>query len=281
MRLSVKSDEFYYNLLKNQDHFTGFLETDDKIEPEDLDHMKQSMRITAGPDQAGSTRIFDQGLKYQQVDMSKRYVNLIDQQTWCLQQICRITRVPPSEVADLSRATYSNIEQDQLKFATRTLAPICHSLEVALTGVLRSCGIYDSKVKFSMDGLVRGDYKSRMEGYQVGVQTGIFTPNEVRAKEDMPPMPGGDRRLVPSSCYQLDEDGRPVPWPKDAGGDRTMAALDALKADMDARISERVAATREFAAKVLAPFARACLAADVAYDPETDIERLMGADHEA
>lgn len=279
VHLSIRADEYYAAMFENQDHFTGFLHTDEFLQDADVEHLKRSIEISKGADQAGETRIFDGGMTYEQIDMAKRYVNLNEQETFWLQRVCRVTRVPPSEVADLSRATYSNVEQNQLQFATRTLMPICRSLEVVLSGVLRAAGRFDSRVKINMDGLVRGDFKSRMEGYATQVQNGIASRDEIRAKEDMDPAPGGSRFLVPGNEWLLDERGDPIPWPREDAG-ATAAALREVKSDMDARVRERMAqnganaSTRAFAAKVLAPYARACEAAGIPYDIEHDIRDL-------
>ena len=115
-------------------------------------------------------------------------------------EICRIFRVPPHLVGDLERATFSNIEHQSIEFVQHTIRPWLVRWE---QGISRS--LLDEKerllyfAKFNVDGLLRGDYKSRMEGYAIGRQNGWLSPNDIRRLEDMPPIPkeqGGDEYLV-------------------------------------------------------------------------------------
>ena len=185
-------------------------------------------------------RIFDKGLKYRQNPMTMGDINLVDQQTWVLQQCCRVLGVPPSAVYENSRSTYSNVEAMELQFARTTLTNEASSIEGALQPVLdameqRFPGCY---AKFDLNGYMRGDYKSRMEGYRTGVYAGFFTRAEVREWEDLPPIEGLDEPLQPTAYYPL-RDGVPIN-PENA----------------------------------LVPLANACLVAGTEYDMEEEIERL-------
>ena len=117
-----------------------------------------------------------------------------------MNEICRIFRVPPHLVGDLERATFSNIEHQSIEFVQHTIRPWLVRWEQAI-----SRSLLDEKerllyfAKFNVDGLMRGDYKSRMEGYAVGRQNGWLSANDIRGLEDLPPIPkeqGGDVYLV-------------------------------------------------------------------------------------
>ena len=121
-------------------------------------------------------------------------------------EICRIFRVPPHMIGDLDRATFSNIESQNISFAVHTIRPWLVRIEQAINRALfpdnekaGSPGGRRFYVQFNLDGLMRGDYKSRMEGYAIGRQNGWLSTNDIRDLENMNPVPdedGGNALLV-------------------------------------------------------------------------------------
>ena len=107
--------------------------------------------------------------------------------------------MPPHLIGDLSRSTFSNIEHQSIDFATHTIRPWLVRIEQAINRALFS----ESEkgrfyVQFNIDGLMRGDYKSRMEGYAIARQNGWMSANDIRALENMNPIPdeeGGNTYL--------------------------------------------------------------------------------------
>lgn len=121
-------------------------------------------------------------------------------------EICRIYRVPPHLVGDLEHATFSNIEHQGISFAVHTIRPwlvrIEQSINRALFSDAEKAGSPGGRrffVQFNMDGLMRGDYKSRMEGYAIARQNGWMSANDIRELENFNPLPaeeGGDAYLI-------------------------------------------------------------------------------------
>ena len=115
-------------------------------------------------------------------------------------EICRIFRVPPHLVGNLEHATFSNIEHQSIDFAVHTIRPWLVRIEQAMNRALftdQEKGRF--YVQFNIDGLMRGDYKSRMEGYAIARQNGWMSANDIRALENQNPIPadqGGDAYLV-------------------------------------------------------------------------------------
>lgn len=298
IHLDIDLFDFYQKMISNGTHFPRWLETDNHLTNSDLQELKDSMAGTAGLLPAGKLRIFQNGLRVKQSTASMVDLALLEESRWVLQRVCSICGVPPNEVYDNSQLTYSgNVEMSAIQFSSKTLMPECRELETVFDGVLRSAGLFDDHVKFDMSGLQRGNYKERMQGYQIGVFTGFYTVNEVRAWEDLPPVNGGDCLMWPTNYYQRDESGELLSFPPkqepetQPGGtgqagnmpsspDKALAE-NTFHEPMLARIRERVAdtgdtkATRAFAAKVLAPWANFCLSADIPYDIESEIEGLM------
>ena len=103
-------------------------------------------------------------------------------------EICRIFRVPPHMIGDLERATFSNIESQNISFAVHTIRPWLVRIEQAVNRALipeNEKGRFYAQ--FNIDGLMRGDYKSRMEGYAIARQNGWMSANDIRALENLNP----------------------------------------------------------------------------------------------
>jgi HK97 family phage portal protein len=120
-----------------------------------------------------------------------------------VEQIARIYSLPPTFLQDLSKGTYSNTEQQDLHFVKHTLKRWIEQAEQEMN--LKFFGRISNKyfVEFNVDGLLRGDFKTRMEGYAQGVQNGILKPNEVRRKENMPDDPDGDKLMIQGATVPI------------------------------------------------------------------------------
>lgn len=128
---------------------------------------------------------------------------LIEARTFAIQEVARIYRLPPILLQDLSNGTYSNAEQQDLQVVKNTLAPWLKRIEQELH--LKIFRNSDRFAEFNLDGLLRGDFKTRMEGYAKGIQNSIFTPNEVREKENMVDMDGADRLVMQQNMSPVTE----------------------------------------------------------------------------
>jgi HK97 family phage portal protein len=140
-------------------------------------------------------------------------MQLVQTQEFAVVEVARIYSLPPTFLQDLSRATFSNSEQQDLHFVKHTLKRWLEQLEQEMN--LKFFGRGSSRfVEFNVDGLLRGDYKTRMEGNARAIQTGQLTPNEARAMDNREPLAGGDVLLVQGATIPLDGAGEvPPPAP--------------------------------------------------------------------
>lgn len=127
---------------------------------------------------------------------------MIDAMRFVIQEVSRIYNLPPAFLQDLSSGKYDNIEQQDLHLVKHTMMHWCVQVEQEMT--LKMFGRNsDYFVKFNLDGLLRGDFKTRMEGYSTAIQNCVMTPNEARAFEDRDPDPYGDNLLVQGGTLPL------------------------------------------------------------------------------
>ena len=130
-------------------------------------------------------------------------MQLVETQEFAVVEVARIYSLPPTFLQDLSRATFSNSEQQDLHLVKHTLKRWVEQLEAEMNLKFFPRGS-NRVVEFNLDGLLRGDYKTRMEGNSIAIQTGQLTPNEARALDNREPLPGGDGLLIQGATVPLD-----------------------------------------------------------------------------
>jgi len=153
-----------------------------------------------GSSNSGKVAILEEGMQFARISMPNNEAQFLETRKFQVSEICRIYRVPPHLVGDLEHATFSNIEHQGISFAVHTIRPWLVRIEQAMNRALfpdKEKGVF--YVRFNMDGLMRGAYKERMEGYAIGRQNGWLSTNDIRELENMNPVPdeeGGDALLV-------------------------------------------------------------------------------------
>ena len=156
--------------------------------------------MVKGVDKSNNVAILEDGLKYQPISIPPDQAQFLETRKFQVAEIARAFKVPLHMIADLERATFSNIEHQSIEFVQHTLNPWVERLEQSMNVALLS----DSErkkyvIKFNLDGLLRGDYQTRMNGYAVGRQNGWLSANDILALENMNPIPaeeGGNEYLV-------------------------------------------------------------------------------------
>ncbi|MBR2281214.1 MAG: phage portal protein [Spirochaetales bacterium] len=155
--------------------------------------------------------VLEEGMKYSPISISPNEAQFLETRKFQINEIARIFRVPPHMVGDLEKSSFSNIEQQSLEFVKYTLDPWVIRWEQSLARALFSP---DEKhtyfFKFNVEGLLRGDYQSRMTGYATARQNGWMSANDIRELEDLDRIPadkGGDLYLVNGNMLPLEKAG--------------------------------------------------------------------------
>ncbi len=204
--LSINLTRFYGNVIAKGFHPGGYLEHERKLELDDVRAIAAKNAVLSGPDHAGELRIFDQGLKYHALSASMAEADIVKQEEFILQSVGRVVYVQPNKMFDFSRATYSNIEEAAIAFVTDTMTPEVTALEGEVNKILAFMGQPGAYVKFNMRGLLRGDFKSQMEGFVAGIYGGVYGRDEVRDLQDLPYRDGTERLLQPLNMTTADDD---------------------------------------------------------------------------
>ena len=164
-----------------------------------------------GSSNSGKVAVLEEGMKYTPISISPEQAQFLETRKFQINEIARIFRVPPHMVGDLEKSSFSNIEQQSLEFVKYTLDPWIVRWEQSMMRVLLSV---DEKkeyfVKFNLEGLLRGDYQSRMNGYSIARQNGWMSANDIRELENLDRIPaeqGGDLYLINGSMLPLGSAG--------------------------------------------------------------------------
>jgi HK97 family phage portal protein len=164
-----------------------------------------------GSANAHRVAILEEGLVYKPISISPEQAQFLESRKFQVSEIARIFRVPPHMIGDLERSTFSNIEQQALEFVKYSIGPWLVRWEQAMHRALLLDTEKDKYfLKFNVDGLLRGDYQSRMSGYATGRQNGWMSANDIRELEDLDKIPaelGGDDYLVNGSMTRLNDAG--------------------------------------------------------------------------
>ena len=167
--------------------------------------------VYGGAGNAHKVAVLEEGMHYKPISLPPEDSQFLSTREFGVEEICRIFRVPPHMVQDLKRSTYNNIEHQSIDFVVHTLAPWLTRIEQA---IIKDLLLEEEQAqyfpKFNVDGLLRGDYKSRMEGYAIGFANGFLSPNDIRRLENMDPIPedeGGNVYVANGSYVKLKDIG--------------------------------------------------------------------------
>lgn len=167
--------------------------------------------VYRGVNNAHKIAVLEEGMKYQQIGIPPEEAQFLETRKFQINEIARLYRIPPHMVGDLDKSSFSNIEQQSLEFVKYTLDPWVIRWEQSLQRSLLLPGEKGKYfIKLNVDGLLRGDYQSRMNGYAVGRQNGWFSANDIREMENMNPIldeEGGNLYLINGAMTKLADAG--------------------------------------------------------------------------
>ena len=149
------------------------------------------------------TGVLSAGAKYVKTGVNPDEAQMLDSQKFQVESIARMFRVPPHMIGVTTPGaqSYASVEQNNIQFVVHTLRPYIEKIEYAYSTLLPT----EAFLKFNVDGLLRGDYTTRIQGYSIGLQAGFYSVNDVRRFEDLRPVDAGDQFRVPLANINLAE----------------------------------------------------------------------------
>jgi len=208
--MAIACEEYGAKFFANGASPSGVLEHPGILK--DPERIRESWNAAyGGSSNSHKVAVLEEGMKYTPISISPNEAQFLETRKFQINEIARIFRVPPHMVGDLEKSTFSNIEQQSLEFVKYTLDPWVIRWEQNLRrSLLSKEEKKDYFFRFNLDGLLRGDYASRMSGYATGIQNGIFSINDCRELENMDLLSdeeGGNIHVLNGNVVKLSDAG--------------------------------------------------------------------------
>ena len=188
----------------------GVLSVPGNLTDEAYARLKTNWQSAYSGENAGATAILEQGVKFEPLSMTNADAQFLETRRFQVEDIARIYGIPLFMIQSTEKTTSwgSGIEQMSMGYVRYTLLPWVRRWEQAIArDIIDDAGEEGLEVRFNLDGLQRGDLRTRYDAYQKGINMGVLTPNEVRKMEDMDPYEGGDVHLTPMNMRIDGEEG--------------------------------------------------------------------------
>lgn len=213
--LALATEEFGARFFSNGARPGGVLTHPQRLSDDAAKRLKASWNeAQSGLTNAQRTAVLEEGVTFKEIGIPPDHAQFLETRKFQTREIARIFRVPPHMIGDLEQATFSNIEQQSLDFVVHTIRPWLVRWEQTLNYALFSDRDQggQSFCEFQVDGLLRGDSQARGQFYNQLFQLGALSPNDIREKENLNPVPGGDQYFVQLNMSTLENAGKqPAP----------------------------------------------------------------------
>lgn len=240
--LALGTEEFGARFFGNGAQTGTVWEHPGKLSDEAYDRLKASIeKRHRGLGQAHRIAILEEGMKANQVGIPPENAQFLETRKFQVDEIARWYRMPPHKIGSLEHATFSNIEHQAIEFVTDTIQPWCVRWEQGIKrDLLTERERREYFAEHLADALLRGDTLSRYQAYATARQNGWLSANDIREKENMNPVDGGDVYLVPLNMVPADEIGQDG---QRSRADREQRSLESERARNLVRSRRRLAAS--------------------------------------
>lgn len=212
----IDARDYAANVFTNDATPRGVLHTDGILDDDSYKNIKKSWNAShGGVANSHKVAILEQGLKFSPVSLSPSDVQLLDMRKYTRSEICAMFRVPPHMIGDLDRATFSNIEHQDLAFYKATILPYLMLIESRLNKALLN--VTTQCFKFDTSNLLRTDMTTRVDTYNTLITAGVMNPNEARMELGYNPREGGDEYVTQSNNLTFGNEEQPTQESDDDG----------------------------------------------------------------
>lgn len=198
--MGIAAQQFGSEFFANGANMGGVLTHPGRLTDDQIKRLKDSWnRSNAGLGKSNGTAVLEEGMKYERIGIPPDAAQFLQSRRFTVEDIARAFRVPPAMLAELSNSsTRANVEEQAISFVRDTMNPYIARFETELNRKLFREDEYGQYyVRFTVDGLLRGDIKSRYSSYSIARQWGWLSVNDIRDLENLNPIEGGDTYLSP------------------------------------------------------------------------------------
>jgi len=209
IELSKTTEVFGINFFKNGANGSGILQHPQTLSDEAFERLQKSFAEKyQGLANSGKPIILEEGMKYERLSLSNEDSQFLETRKFQKAEIAALFKVPLYMLGDMEKSTFNNMEQMATNFVVNTLMPFAVKIEQAIHRQVLGTDS-DLFVKFNLNSLMRGDYKTRTEGYKTLLNIGALNPNEIRSLEGFDPMgKEGDKYYMQLNMATLEQIGK-------------------------------------------------------------------------
>ena len=206
---ALNLEEYGDTFFKNGAKPSSVLSTDRALSEQAIERLKNSFSNTyAKLKNSNSTIILEEGLSFTPISISPEQAQFLSSRQFSIEEVARIFNIPPHMLKDLSKSSFNNIEMQSQEFVTYTLMPYITRIENEMNYKLfRSNDVGKTFIEFNVNGLLRGDVKTRNEAYKTAITNGYMSINEVRQKENLNSIEGGDKHFMQLNMTTIEKIG--------------------------------------------------------------------------
>jgi len=210
LKWSESLEQFGSTFFSNGAKPSSILQTDRALSDTALQRLKTSFNNNYGKlKNSNSTIVLEEGLTFKPISISPEQAQFLSSRQFSIEEVARIFNVTPHMLKDLSKSSFNNIEMQSQEFVTYTLMPYITRIEQEMNlKLFRTNELGKTFVEFNVNGLLRGDVKSRTEAYKTAITNGYMSINEVRQKENMNSIEGGDKHFMQMNMTTIDKVGQ-------------------------------------------------------------------------
>ncbi|WP_246842052.1 phage portal protein [Caulobacter sp. FWC26] len=211
MGLRISQSQTATAMVDNGLRPSGVMSYPEKINAADRAKLRESVsERLQGSANAGQLIIMDGGATFTPLAFSAEDAEFLASQKLSNEDVARLFGVPPTSVGITDKATYANTEQEGRALVQNCLGPLAARVESALRRCLLTPEARRSLyVEHDLSSVLRGDVQARFESYRIAREIGAMSPNDIRRRENEPPIPGGDIYHQPANWVVLGESGSP------------------------------------------------------------------------
>ena len=206
---NLSIEEFGSTFFKNGAKPSSVLSTDRALSETAIERLKNSFNSSyAKLKSSNSTIILEEGLTFKPISISPEQAQFLASRQFGIEEIARIFNIPPHMLKDLSKSSFNNIEMQSQEYVTYTLMPYLTRIEQEMNlKLFRTNELGKTFIEFNVNGLLRGDVKTRNEAYKTAIQNGYMSINEVRQKENLNSIEGGDQHFIQMNMTTIENVG--------------------------------------------------------------------------
>ena len=209
LKWSENLEEFGSTFFSNGAKPSSILQTDRALSDTALTRLKSSFANTYGKlKNSNSTIVLEEGLTFKPISISPEQAQFLASREFSISEVARIFRVQPHLLMDLTKSSFNNIEMQSQEFLTYTLMPYITRIEEEMNlKLFRTNELGKTFIEFNVNGLLRGDVKTRNEAYKSGITNGYMSINEVRRYENLNSIEGGDKHFMQLNMTTIEKIG--------------------------------------------------------------------------